>query len=421
MPLLVPSRFRRAADFTALRLGRAVLGYLGVVVAIITLAPFRFDTTPAHGWSTVWSWSDLVLNVLMFTPIGFVYQLTRPRGTRTNWWGIVALGAGLSASIELIQLFAPDRYSSLFDIATNTAGTVAGAAAFAVVSQRVRGDTAIHTLALELPLMGLVYLLIPLCWLIGLGSDGELRRLLILGPALIAGTVLGTVHAAYVQPSPPAWWLPVTTIGWALVAFVPGARGNLAVIAPGAALVLAVATLRDTTIRRTLHAAAAAGGTGVNRRFELPTLRLVLPLYAAYLALSAAWPVVIDQLEWHGTLALMAPGVTPSISMVFRALEQVAAFTLVGYMGAEYRGRGNTGVRAALGRTIVWSLVTSALLQFVRGFQSEAVASLSLFVLTQIAAVFGHVLYLLQRDHVQALVKRRTLLQRFRRAHGEPS
>jgi len=419
VPLLAPIRFRRAADFTALRLGRAVLGYLGVVVAIITLAPFRFETAPVHGWSTVWSWSDLVLNVLMFTPIGFVYQLTRPRGTPTSWWRIVALGAGLSTSIELLQLFAPDRYTSLFDIATNTTGAVVGAAGFAIISQRVRGDTAIHTLALELPLMGLVYLLIPLCWLIGFGSDGELRRLLVLAPGLMAGGILGTVHAAYVQPSPPAWWLPVTTVGWALVAFVPGARGDLTVIVPGAVLVLAMAMLRDATIRRTLVAASAEHGTGANRRFELPTLRLVLPLYAAYLALSAVWPVAMDGLEWRGTLALMAPGVTPSTSMVFRALEQVAAFTLVGYMGAEYHGRGSAGVGAALPRIIGWSLVTSALLQIVRGFQSEAVASLSLFVLTQIAAAFGHVLYLLQRDHVQALVKRRTLLERFRRAHGE--
>lgn len=421
MPILAPSRYRRAADVTALRLGRAVLGYLAVVVAIITLAPFRFETTPAHGWSTVWSGSDLVLNVLMFAPFGFVYQLTRPRGAPTDWRRIVVLGAAASTSIELIQLFAPDRYSSLFDIATNTTGAIVGAVAFTVISQRVRGDTAVHTLALELPLMGLVYLLIPLCWLIGFGSDGELRRLLVLAPGLIAGAILGTVHAAYVQPSPPAWWLPVTTMGWALVAFVPGARGDLTVIVPGAVLVLAVAMLRDSMTRRTLHAVSANDTAGANRRFELPTLRLVLPLYAAYLALSAVWPVAIDQLDWHGTLALMAPGVTPSTTTVFRALEQVAAFALVGYMGAEYHGRGSTSERAALTRIIVWSVVTSALLQVVRGLQSDAAASLSLFVLTQIAAAFGHVLYLLQRDHVQALVKRRTLLQSFRRAHGDPS
>ena len=421
MPTLVPSRYRREADATARRLGRAVLGYLGVVVAIITLAPFRFSTAPVHGWSAIWTWSDLVLNVLMFAPVGFAYQLTRPRGTPFAWWPLVPLGAGASAVIEVIQLFAPDRFTSLFDIATNTAGVVVGAAAFAIVAQRVRGEAAVHSLALELPLMGLAYLLVPLCWLIGLGSDGEMRRLLVLGPGLIAGAILGTVHAAYVRPAPPAWWLPVTTIGWALVAFIPGARGDPSVIVPGTIVVLAVAMLRDITTRSTQRPTDAAGAVGANRRFELPTLRIVLPLFAAYLALSAVWPVTVGQLEWRGTLALMPPGVTPTNGVVFRALEQVVAFTLVGYMGAEYRGRDTGTPRSALLPIIGWSMIASALLQGMRGFQAEAAASLSLWILTQIAAAFGYVLYLLQREHVQALVKRRTLRHNFRRAHGDAS
>jgi len=398
-----------------------VIGYLGVVVAIITLAPFHFDTAPAHGWSTLWTWSDLTLNVLMFAPLGFVYQLTRPRGTPTNWGRIVGLALVASSIIELVQLFAPNRFTSVFDVATNTAGAVAGAAAFTRLARRVSGDAAIHSLALELPLMGLVYLLIPLCWLIGFGSDGELRRLLVLGPGVIAGAILGTVHAAYIRPAPPAWWLPATTLGWALVAFVPGALGDLTVILPGAVVVLAVAMLRDSTTRRARLAAAADNASDANRRFELTTLRLVLPLYAAYLALSAVWPMALDQLAWRGTFALVAQGGKPTSTMVFRALEQVAAFTLVGYMGAEYHGRDHGNLRTALRRIIMWCMITSALLQIVRGFQADAVASVSLFVLTQMAAAFGHVLYLLQRDHVQALVKRRTLLESFRRAHGVAS
>lgn len=418
LPIFVtPIRYRRAADFTALRLGRAVLGYLGIVVAIITLAPFRFELWPTHGLSTIWSWSDLVLNVLMFVPFGFVYQLTRPRGTPTDWWRVLILGALLSGVIEVAQLFAPERFTSLFDVATNTVGALLGAWSFSLVSQRVRGDTAVQTLALELPLMGLVYLLIPLCWLIGFGSEGELRRLLVLGPGLVAGAVLGTVHAAYVHPAPPAWWLLVTTLGWSVVALVPGARGDLSVIVPGAVLVLAVAMLRDIGTRR----AMAQAGAGRSRRFELPTLRLVMPLYAAYLTASALWPLAPDGTAWQGTYALMLPGTEPTMAQVFRALEQVAAFTLVGYMGAEYHGRDPQRGRSILPRLIAWSVVTSALLQLARGFRADAGASLLLFVLTQIAATFGHVLYVLQRDHVQALVKRRTLLESFRKAAGIPT
>lgn len=416
MAILVPSRYRRAADFTALRLGRAVLAYLGVVVAIITLAPFRFEARITHGLSFEWTWSDLVLNVIMFAPFGFVYQLTRPRGTKTDWWRIALLGAATSGAIELVQLFAPDRFTSLFDVTTNTTGAVLGAATFVLVSRRVRGDAAVHSLALELPLMGLAYLLIPLCWLIGFGSDGELRRLLVLLPGLMAGAILGTVHAAYVHPAPPRWWLPVTTGGWAVVAFVPGALGDFTVIIPGAVVVLATAMLRDIATRRAMQ--GTDDGT-INRRFELPTLRLVLPVYAAYLALSAVWPFPLEHLAWRGTWALMLPGTSPDTAAVFRALEQIAAFTLVGYMGAEYHGRDAGTGRTTLVRIITWSVVTSALLQMVRGFRSDAGASVSIFLLTQMAAAFGHLLYLLQRDHVLALVKRRTLLESFRRAHGD--
>lgn len=56
-------RFRRTADFTALRLGRALLAYLALVTAIITMAPFRFQWTPAHGLTNIWNWSDLLINV----------------------------------------------------------------------------------------------------------------------------------------------------------------------------------------------------------------------------------------------------------------------------------------------------------------------------------------------------------------------
>jgi glycopeptide antibiotics resistance protein len=414
---VAPFRYRRAADFTALRLGRAVLGYLGVVVGVITLAPFRFQSTPAHGLSFVWTWSDLVLNVLMFVPFGFVYQLTRPRGAAPDRWRVLLLGLALSGIIETVQLFAPMRHTSVLDLATNTAGALLGAWAFAGLSQRVRGETAVQTLALELPLMGLVYLLIPLCWLIGFGSDGELRTLLLLGPGLVAGAILGTVHAAYVRPSPPAWWLPATCLSWSIVAFVPGAKGDFMVVLPGALLVLAVAVLRDLATRRAVRRSAPE----TNRRFELPTLRRVLPVYTVYLVLSALWPLDDADGRWRATFALSLAEVELTQQAVFRALEQVAAFTLVGYMGAEYHGRDPRAGVPTLARIIAWSVMASALLQVARGFQPAAGASLALFLLTQVAAAFGHLLYVLQRDHVQALVQRRTLLASFRRAAGIPT
>ncbi|HEY0929080.1 MAG TPA: VanZ family protein [Gemmatimonas sp.] len=402
-------RFRRAADFTALRLGRAVLGYLALMMGIITLAPFRFQLTPAHGLTDIWNWTDLVMNVLMFVPFGYVYQLTRPRGAPPDWPRVVILGGAISGTIELLQLFAPTRYTSLFDLATNTAGAALGAWLFARVASRVRDEDAVQSFALELPLMGLVYLLIPLCWLVGLGSEGELRRWLVLPIAAVAGGIIGTVHAAYMTPRRinNRIWLIGVVLGWVFVALVPGTRGDVPLIAAGGTLTLGVALLRSIATGR----AAARDGA---QRFELPTLRLMLPLYATYLALSSLWPLTEVGGDWQWTLALTPPGVDISQPVMYRALEHVAAFTLVGYISAEFYGRDARSFTASLPRLLAWTGSVSVLLQLGRGLHPDMGASLALFVLTQLAAVYGGWLYVLQRAHVQALVERRALLRQLK-------
>ncbi len=398
-------RFRRTADFTALRLGRAVLGYLALVTSIITMAPFRFQWTPAHGLTDIWNWSDLIMNVLMFVPFGFVYQLTRPRGAPPDWPRVVVLGAAVSGTIETLQLFSPTRFSSLLDLATNTAGAALGAWAFVRLARRLEDDTAVQSLALELPLMGLVYQLIPLCWLIGLGSDGGARRIFVLPVAAFAGAILGTVHAAYLAPDRhlDRRWLVAMALGWVIVAVVPGARGDVDLICAALTLTVGIALMRSiaTTRDRAVDA---------HRRFELPTLRLVLPLFAAYLALSSLWPLDAATPVWHWIVALAPSQVELTQPVVYRLLEHVAAFTLAGYVIAEFHGREARGLRDAAPRVALWAGGISLLLEVARGWYPEIGASVLLWLFTVIAALFGGWLYLLQRDHVRALVERRRLL-----------
>ena len=402
-------RFRRTADFTALRLGRAVLGYLALVTSIITMAPFRFQWTPAHGLTNIWNWSDLVMNVLMFVPFGFVYQLTRPRGAPPDWPRVVILGAALSGTIETLQLFSPTRYTSLLDVATNTAGAALGAWAFAQLARRLEGDTAVQSLALELPLMGLTYQFIPLCWLIGLGSEGGVRRIFVLPVAAFAGAILGTVHAAYLAPQrqqsgyQDRRWLAAMALGWVVVAVVPGARGDIDLICASATLTVGIALLRSIATTRDR-------AVDEHRRFELPTLRLVLPLFAAYLALSSLWPLDAVAAGWHWIIALAPTQVELTQPVVYRLLEHVAAFTLTGYMIAEFHGRDACGLRDAAPRVARWAGGISFLLEVARGWYPDVGASVLMWLFTVVAALFGGWLYLLQRDHVRALVNRRRLL-----------
>jgi glycopeptide antibiotics resistance protein len=112
----------------------------GLFVVYATLLPFRFSATGEQAlerlrsvyeqpWGTV-SRADAVSNVLLFIPWGFLLAIWRTeRGEGWLTTGLLALftGFALSASVELIQLYAPSRTTSLVDLATNTVGSTVGA------------------------------------------------------------------------------------------------------------------------------------------------------------------------------------------------------------------------------------------------------------------------------------------------------
>jgi hypothetical protein len=66
--------------------------------------------------------SDALLNVLLFTPLGFLLE-----GRRWSVLRIAVLGLALSSSIEVAQHFIPGRYSNVGDVVWNTTGGLVGA------------------------------------------------------------------------------------------------------------------------------------------------------------------------------------------------------------------------------------------------------------------------------------------------------
>ena len=71
---------------------------------------------------------DVVQNILLFVPFGLFGVAVLGR----RWWvlrllTVTALGALLSASVEILQLFTADRTTSVTDLVANTAGAFAGA------------------------------------------------------------------------------------------------------------------------------------------------------------------------------------------------------------------------------------------------------------------------------------------------------
>ena len=393
-------QWSRAADRSGERLGLATLGYVGMTTLVLTLAPFRFSVQSMHGLSSEWSVFDLVMNVVMFVPLGFLYRVTRPRGAKRAWWMAIVLGALLSTTIETAQLFEAARYSSLLDVLTNTAGAALGSWLFSRLAHRLQvGAAAVGMLALELPLMGLVYLLIPLLWLTGLSSAGTERAWLLLPMAAFGGAIIGAVHGAYLEPARRVGvrGLIAGSGVWFLIASVPGGRHQPMVIVAGMAVSMGSAWLRSAA---TSHARLQQG----EHRFELPTLRLVMPLFAAYLTLSALWPLDAASDVFRAGWDLF-PAMNGEISqqLLFQALEHTAAFCVAGYITAEFHGRSNTNFRADVGRVLRWGSALAIIIELTRGWHAQHGASILMGALAIAASVFGGWLYHLQRDHVRTL------------------
>ena len=72
-------------------------------------------------------WGDVLLNVAGFIPLGFfVCAYLSSVQTRRAALAAIIVGAAISLTIELLQVYIPTRDSDLTDLVTNTAGTIVG-------------------------------------------------------------------------------------------------------------------------------------------------------------------------------------------------------------------------------------------------------------------------------------------------------
>lgn len=392
----------------AARLARAVIGYLVLMIAIVTLAPFRFAPGPVHGLQWIWAPGDMVLNVVLFVPVGFVLQLGRPRGERAALLPALALGAAISAAIETAQLFAPDRFPSVADLLTNALGAALGAHLAARATRRTDGAETVRAFALDLPLVGLTYLLVPVLWLGGL-SSGPAEALLLVLPAMAAAWIMASVQAAY------AW--PVATTGsplrrsaalggalFVMVGFLPALPFAPAALPWGAlAFALTVFARRRAPLALT-HEHDRDGGAA--RRFEAPTLRAALVPLVAFIILHALWPLDAAPAPWSGTFALLPAGTLPDAAAVLRVMAHASAFTALGYAIAEHRGRAHEALRAIAPRVVGWGAALAVPLEVARGFRAGTTASALVPAICVTAALFGAWLFGLQLRNVQALLGR---------------
>ena len=94
---------------------------------------------------------------------------------------------------------------------------------------------------------------------------------------------------------------------------------------------------------------------------------------------------------------------------VLHVVEMVAAFTLLGYMLAELRGRREARFREGIRYIAVASAGAAAVTELLEGFRPDGGASALRLALLVVAALYGSWLYHLQRAHVRQLLGSRVI------------
>lgn len=415
LPSAVPSpapRHRPPYGETGARLGAAVLGFVAAVVGAITLQPFQF-AWPSRLALMYWdTWFDVIANVGLFVPLGFLYALTRAARTATLQPAVagslarerrrtlgLALAGGTLASlaIEVAQAFEPGRFSSPVDVATNALGALLGAWLYTRAARGLGADTPlVGRLALELPVMGLLYVSLPLCTLAAVTAaatdaptvaGASPRALALLMLAAFGGSLFGTVQRRQLGPAGALGPVAVALIaaGWFLVGALPALATAPRALLAGAAL----AGLAAWDLAR-----RAPDALPIERRFEAEALSLAAPFFAGYLLL----------------LPLGDPPQGPDVWTQLglpRQVETLAAFTVGGYLLAEVWGRRELRYRHTAWRVGLAASAAVTTLATVRVDLGGAAASLPALATHVVAAAYGGWLYHLQRAHVQALVAAR--------------
>ena len=380
----------RALDSKQNTLSYALLFYIVIVVFLITLIPFEFRIPDKIQFYWATDAEDFFANIILFLPVGFIFKLSRRTNQDRFCISALIFGTLLSVAIEFSQLFVPGRYTSTIDVITNGMGAWLGGLTFVFLKKTLKEERTGRLLALELPLMNVVYLLIPLMWLTGLAAGEEVKRwwlILLLG--VFGGGVLGSVYfyrlknGSGVGPNQ----LSCFAMAWVFIGALPMITRYPLQVTVSIAVIGAVSQLSARFLK---------AGENTERRFELPTLKRLFPLYMIYLLLVAAWPTTVPLNEWQVFIDFQELTSSEKTVFTFRFIELIAAFTLLGYMIAQMRGRKNESGAKMLAWVLLAALCASAITAVLKGPSPLIAATVFQTAGITAACLYGAVIYRLQ-------------------------
>jgi glycopeptide antibiotics resistance protein len=390
-------------------LGPALALYMTAVILCVTLAPYEFRWPPMFRFSIDYGLSrdlllDLVANVLLFLPVGFFYRLCLD-DDRHPWRSILWAGF-LTIGIELLQTMLRARVASPLDVVTNLLGAVLGVGFFEATLAVLRHHQ-IRALALELPLAGVFYLLVPILWLNALLEPTSPDRVWLSIPmGMMGGVVLGSIgHHRF---GPRGLLTPlgvVAVIGvWLVLANAPSFVGK-----PNLPVAPAVAAISMTLVIVYLIQSVPAWSFGTSRRFETSTLRRVLPILLVYLVLDALfpWEPLQQPWRWRWGFDNMTPLVGPiPLPGIFAIIEQASSHVVLGFVLAGFRTRISESVARLLWAVFLLAGIWVLLTEVIRGYHPQYHLSIAHLGVGISASLLGAYLYRMHQRTVWRLLGR---------------
>jgi hypothetical protein len=310
------------------------------MAALATLWPLDFRFRSPRIWLGV-SAEDLVLNLGLLLPAGFLWRLARPqpRIRIPANLDVLALGLGLSTVLEGLQLFL-SRNASPIDVVMNGLGAWAGAALY---SRLERGW--VDRICLALPLTKVLYLTVPLIGLQAWTARGRYAAIATLLPlAAFSASIAAELYRKSGHRSMARFVVGFAAV-FGLIAAPLWAR------LPVHALVLFPITSTFAWLALRLPPRVPPG----ERRIELVALKRALPFLGAYL-------VVIALPRFAGYLSDLG-GATAGLYV----LRDAAAFSVLGYVFSQLHAR-RFGGRAE-SRAAIAAMIATALFGALRSWQ----------------------------------------------------
>jgi VanZ family protein len=324
---------------------------------------------------------DVLQNIALFIPFGAlgVVVLSQQRAVPTAIIGAAVLAAGLSATIETVQLFEPERTTSVSDFCANVSGALSGAAAAAVLIRSSRVAT-LQLRARKLmevpqfcPLMIAVTVLLAAAW-----EPFDVT--------FDVGSLVGKVRALQIDP----WQFgPVREEGIELVRYAlfglaaslwlrrVGARGSTILAAAGGVLVAGgleasqwiigsrMPGLEDATV----HAAGAVAGAALSRRWpwnRSPIFWCVVLWCATGIGAALQWLSPFEIAATHRPviwLPFFNGSERTSLETISHGFELVLTFVPLGFAVSMASGR-----RQAIWIAVAATLVLAAPLAYLQGW-----------------------------------------------------